>query len=55
MSSSPQYKKHEPIGPTAAIVIIVLIFAVGGIYYLATKYMESREPVPEEASEANSF
>lgn len=50
----PTHKKHEPLGPMIAIVVIIIMFALGGVYFFAKKYMEERPPLLQ-FEQANSI
>lgn len=41
-------QKPEPIGPFAAIVIVVLILAIGGIYFFISNQNKLRPAPPLE-------
>ena len=44
-------ESRQGVGPTVAIVIIVLLLAIGGVYFLITEEMERRDtPSSEQAS-----
>jgi len=48
MSPPDTPKKEEPVGPMVGIVIIVLVFVVGGIYFLLMEQKKNEQPLGEE-------
>ncbi len=54
MDSPPQHTKPEPVGPMVAIVIIVLVFALGGLYFFIKQQMEQQALPQGETPAAES-
>lgn len=53
METPPANKKPEPMGPLAAIFVIVLVFIVGGIYFLVMQ-QEQRQTPPASQDQAKA-
>lgn len=45
---------REGVGPTAGIVIVVILLALGGIYFLITREMKLHAAPPPGQEQSNS-
>jgi hypothetical protein len=46
--------QHSPVGPMAAIVIVVILLALGGIYFFITQEMKLHQTPPVDEQSTNA-
>ena len=49
METPPSPQKPEPVGPPVAIVLVVLVFLIGGVYFFLSQQDKWRPSPPLES------